>query len=317
MKEFFTAAKALTSKAACAEYAYKLFHGSKGVSDVFNSQYNKIYLSDDFHNFVKKESIVFACIGKPNTEKRSQFEKRIQMNENRKTIDAYNNLLKILNVKNKQFEQNIFNDFLEDQNIRAKQGQSFDIDKCIEVIKKSTNPKIKQKFDVVIDQINEANKPVKDNKPILKIKSYRSVTKDMYPKSPTCTMKIIGARVKGKTMFLIAFLHSLINRGIVKHEEIYIFCPTFNEQDQWRSSTFMESNFKYLNEEYDKGKLLFDDMKLDTKGNKLIETLFIRGRHNKTGIIQCEQFTQITVNIEKANTDFLVLIPPFNDRILS
>ena len=58
-------------------------------------------------------------------------------------------------------------------------------------------------------------------------------------------------------------------------------------------------------------------MKLDTKGNKLIETLFIRGRHNKTGIIQCEQFTQITVNIEKANTDFLVLIPPFNDRILS
>ena len=57
-------------------------------------------------------------------------------------------------------------------------------------------------------------------------------------------------------------------------------------------------------------------MQLDTKGNKLIET-FIRGGHNKTGIIQCEQFTQTTVNIEKANTDFLVLIPPFNDTILS
>ena len=39
------------------------------------------------------------------------------MNENKKNIDAYNNLLKILNVKNKQFEQNVFNDFLEDQNI--------------------------------------------------------------------------------------------------------------------------------------------------------------------------------------------------------
>ena len=108
---------------------------------------------------------------------------------------------------------------------------------------------------MVIDKINEANKSVKDNKPILKIKSSRSVEKDMCPKSPTCTMKIIGARGKGKTMFLIAFLHSLINRGIVKHEEIYIFCPTFNEQDQWRSSTFMESNFKYLNKEYAKGKL--------------------------------------------------------------
>ena len=57
-------------------------------------------------------------------------------------------------------------------------------------------------------------------------------------------------------------------------------------------------------------------MQLDTKGNKLIET-FIRGGHNKTGIIQCEQFTQTTVNIEKANTDFLVLILPFNDTILS
>ena len=55
MKELFTAAKALTSKAACAEYAYKLFNGSKDVSDVFNSQYNKIYLSDDYHNFVKSK----------------------------------------------------------------------------------------------------------------------------------------------------------------------------------------------------------------------------------------------------------------------
>ena len=27
----------------------------------------------------------------------------------------------------------------------------------------------------------------------------------------------------GKTIFLIEFLHSLINRGIVKHEDIYIF----------------------------------------------------------------------------------------------
>ena len=42
VKKCFTAAKALTSKAACIEFAYKLFNGSQGVSDVFNSQYNKI-----------------------------------------------------------------------------------------------------------------------------------------------------------------------------------------------------------------------------------------------------------------------------------
>ena len=38
VKESFTAAKSLTSNAACTEFAYKLFNGSKGVSDLFNSQ---------------------------------------------------------------------------------------------------------------------------------------------------------------------------------------------------------------------------------------------------------------------------------------
>ena len=45
-----------------------------------------------------------------------------------------------------------------------------DINKCNEVIKKSTNPKITQNFNVVIGKINEANAPVKGHKPILKIK---------------------------------------------------------------------------------------------------------------------------------------------------
>ena len=300
----------------CGEYAYKLFNGFKGVSVVFNSQYNKIYLLHNYHSFLKQQNIVFSCIGKPNTEKRfwKEFEKRIQMNENKKNIDAYNNLLKILNVKNKQFEQNVFNDFLEDQNIWAKQGQSFNIDKYNKVIKKSINPKIKQQFNMIVDKSNEANKPVKDNKPLLKIKSYRSVAKDMYPKSPTFTMKIIAARGMGKSIFLIAFLLSLINRWIVKHENIFIFSSTFNEQDQWRSSSFMERNFNYLNEEYAKGKVLvFDDMQLDIKWIKLVQTLFSRGRDNKTRIIQCEQFTQTTAHIEKANTDFFLLIPPFNE----
>ena len=78
----------------------------------------------------------------------------------------------------------------------------------------------------------------------------------MYPKAPTFTMKIIAARAMGKTIFLIAFLHSLVNRGIIKHKNIYIFRPTFNEQNQWRSSGFNARNFKYLNEKYSKGKLL-------------------------------------------------------------
>ena len=51
VKECFTAAKSLTAKAACIEFVYKLFSSSKGISDVFNSQYNKIYLSNEYRDF--------------------------------------------------------------------------------------------------------------------------------------------------------------------------------------------------------------------------------------------------------------------------
>ena len=54
----------------------------------------------------------------------------------------------------------------------------------------------------------------------------------MFPKTATFTKKTNAARGMCKTIFLIAFLHSLINSGVLKHEDIYIFCPTFNEQDQ-------------------------------------------------------------------------------------
>ena len=40
--------------------------------------------------------------------------------------------------------------------------------------------------------------------------------------------------------------------------------------------------------------------------------MFTRGRHYKIEIIQCEQLTQDTAHIEKANTYFIILIPLFN-----
>ena len=54
-------------------------------------------------------------------------------------------------------------------------------------------------------------------------------------------------------------------------------------------------------------------MQLNTKGYKLVETLFIRGRHNITGIIQCGQFIQWKVHIKKSKKDFFVLIAQFNE----
>ena len=128
----------------------------------------------------------------------------------------------------------------------------------------------------------------------------------MYPKAPTFTMKFIPARGMGKTIFLIAFFHSFINRGVVKHEDIYTFCPTLDNQHQWRSSGFTARNFSFLNEEYAKGKLLvFDDMQIDTKRIKLIEMLCVRGRLSRTGIIQCEQFSQATAHRERQIPTFL------------
>ena len=119
-------------------------------------------------------------------------------------------------------------------------------------------------------------------------------------------MKINAPRGMGKAIFLIAFLYSLFDRGVVKHEDIYTFCPTLDNQDHWRSSGFTARNFSFLNEEYAKGKLLvFDDMKIDTKRIKLTEMLCIRGRHNRTGIIQCEQFSQASAHIETQMPTFL------------
>ena len=79
------------------------------------------------------------------------------------------------------------------------------------------------------------------------------------------------------------------------------------------NSSFQQKNFNYLREDNVHNKLLvFDDMQTDLKRNELIENFFIRSRHPKIGIIQCEQFTQDIKHLEKANTDYIVLIPPFN-----
>ena len=77
-------------------------------------------------------------------------------------------------------------------------------------------------------------------------------------------MKIIASRGSGKTTFLIAFLNSLTNKNIVKHKNIYIFCPTFDYQNIWITSGFQRRNIDYLTKEYAHNKLLvFDDMQND------------------------------------------------------
>ena len=111
--------------------------------------------------------------------------------------------------------------------------------------------------------------------------------------------KLLDQEVEVKQYFFISFLHSRVHEKIIGYGDIYIFCPTFNEQEQWMNSPFQQKNFNYSREDNVHNKLLvFDDMQTDLKGNKLIENFFVRGRHSKIGIIQCEQFTQDTKHLE-------------------
>ena len=70
------------------------------------------------------------------------------------------------------------------------------------------------------------------------------------------TIKIIGARGMGKTIFFIAFLHSLVLKGIIKYEDILVFCRAFNQREQWIQSGFEQKNFNNLREDLAYGKLL-------------------------------------------------------------
>ena len=82
-----------------------------GVVDVFSSKYNKLYVADEYHKFLKQWNIAFAFIGKPNRDRRCNFEKKMMLNENKKVTEAYNKLLGTLNWKNEQFQQNILINF--------------------------------------------------------------------------------------------------------------------------------------------------------------------------------------------------------------
>ena len=118
IKEFFTVTKAIKSKAQCFEHAYKMIKGSAGVEKELNWLCNKINLIEEYQEFITHQNFVYGLIGKPKSQKRKRFEKNM-INENEKTNDSYNTLLKILNIKNKQFQQEYYNTYLREKNIKS------------------------------------------------------------------------------------------------------------------------------------------------------------------------------------------------------
>ena len=91
--------------------------------------------------------------------------------ENRKTYQEYNKLFTLSEIKEKQYEQEHYEEFLFDQTRKLKKGESFTITKCLEIINRSIDPKLKDKFEDLIDEMNENTIIPTHAKPVIPIKS--------------------------------------------------------------------------------------------------------------------------------------------------
>ena len=91
--------------------------------------------------------------------------------ENRKTYQEYNKLFTLSEIKEKQYEQEHYEEFLFDQTRKLKKGESFIIPKSLKIINRSIDPKIKDKFEDLLDEINENTIIPAYSKPVIPIKS--------------------------------------------------------------------------------------------------------------------------------------------------
>ena len=129
-------------------------------------------------------------------------------------------------------------------------------------------------------------------------------------------MKRIGKRGSGKTMFLLAFVSSLIENKIITYDQFWVYCPTYEMQSCGNKTLFAVKNMidLVINEITQNKLLVFDYMQFDLKKSRRTAEIFTKGRHNRIGIIKCEKFTQDISRIEKANSGYIVLIPLFSLR---
>ena len=125
-------------------------------------------------------------------------------------------------------------------------------------------------------------------------------------------MKIIGETGSGKTTFVSTFLEFLIDY-IDNIVNIYLLSPTFN-QIGWDR---MRKNIKHINDinnivDIINSIIVWDDVQVQFKGNKVITEKILNKRHRNVGIIQCEQYTQIIGLIQKMNADYFILLETFS-----
>ena len=73
--------------------------------------------------------------------------------------------------------------------------------KCKEIIKNSTNKKLKQQFQSLMSEIDKVNTPIDHKKLVINMIERSKQMNDIYPRTYIFTMKIIGSRGTGKTVF--------------------------------------------------------------------------------------------------------------------
>ena len=139
-------------------------------------------------------------------------------------------------------------------------------------------------------------------------KDKEEIVYDLIPKSLGWSKKVIGKKGSGKTTFVSAFLKFLI-KCIDDIENIYLLSPISN-QFGWDR---IRNNIKHINDideifDVNNSIIVCDDMQIQLKGNKILTEMILNKRHKNLGIIQCEQYTQITDLVQKVNADYFVLI---------
>ena len=96
-------------------------------------------------------------------------------------MKCFNNLIKTIHTKEKLFQENQYQEFLYDQTLRLKEGKDFDLDKCKTTITKSTNDKIKDQFQEIIEAIAEKDFTPNHKKPTLNFESTNNQRKIIFP----------------------------------------------------------------------------------------------------------------------------------------
>ena len=120
---------------------------------------------------------------------------------------------------------------------------------------------------------------------------------DLIPKQLGWSMKVIGKTRSGKTTFVVAFIEFFINYCNCEiNPNIFVISPTF-DQSTWNR---IRSKVQYANyiedlKNTENSIIMIDDNQVQLKGNKLLTEMILNKSHKNISIIQCEQYTQITL----------------------